>query len=192
MVLENHPEELAELEARAHYALEHAEQVEPHADVSDYQPLLRVWDYPAFLDHICWTVLKPARQEMSEMPLIVREVVWERGHDLGHVTDPIKRLQHEHPVTPTLAVRDTRLPRGEMALLLEELAALPVPVAGIEASWGLDGETFGFENCASGFLRVRLEWWGDGPREWQGFTQAIARLREKLEQCFVGGNDEAG
>lgn len=68
--------------------------------------------------------------------------------------------------------------------MLADLAAAPVPVVGIEAWWGLDGETFGFENCASGFLQARLEWGCDGPDEWRPFTRCVARLREMLQRLL--------
>ncbi|HEY7123557.1 MAG TPA: hypothetical protein VH540_06360 [Ktedonobacterales bacterium] len=181
---ENRPEELAELEARAHHALEHAEQLEPREVVSDFRPILRLWHYPAFFDHRSWTVFKPARRNINEAPLVIREVNWVRKHDLPYFLDPLERIKQGFRVLPTIEVRDARMPASDLSPLLAALAEAPVPVAGIEARWGLDGERFGFENCESGFLSARLEWWGDGPDDWSAFSQMVARLRDALQQCF--------
>jgi hypothetical protein len=187
---ESRPEELAELETRARWALEHPERLEPREVVEDVRPVVRLWHYPAFSDYACWAVFRPARRNMSDQSGIVRRVIWEWTHDLRRFADPLEWLKQGYRAPPTIVVRDARMPADQFAPLLAELALAPVPAAGIAAYWGLDSETFGFENVESGFLRVRLEWWCDGPEEWRAFTRCVAHLRGALEQCFSGGMHE--
>ncbi len=183
---ENRPEELAELEMRARWALEHPAQLEPRQAVEGFCPVLRLWHEPAFFDYSCWTMLRLAGQNVSNASLIIRKVIWERTHDLRRFADPLEWLRQGYRAAPTIVVRDVRMPADRFSSLLAELALVTVPVAGIEACRGLDGEMFGFEQMDSGFLHVRLEWWCDGPAEWQAFTRCIARMRAALEQCFSG------
>src|SRR5579885_3258971 len=58
-MIENRPEERAELETRARWALEHPEQREPRGVVEGFRPMLRLWHYPAFANDISWTVFAP-------------------------------------------------------------------------------------------------------------------------------------
>ncbi|HEU5366960.1 MAG TPA: hypothetical protein VFU69_00785 [Ktedonobacterales bacterium] len=185
---ENRPEELAELEMRARWALEHPEQLKPREAIEAYRPMLRLWHFPAFFDYTCWAVLKPAQHKMSGLSLVVRKVIWERTTDLRRFADPLEWLKQGHRAPPTIVVRDPRMPADQFTTLLAEVALAPVPAAGIKERWSLDGERFGFENLESGFLQVRLEWWCDGPDEWQAFTRCVARMRAALEQCFSAGD----
>ncbi len=189
---ENRPEELAELEARAQHALEHAEQLEPREAVSDFCPMLRLWHYPAFFDHKSWTIFCPIGPNRGNGSVPIREVAWVRTHDLRRFADPLEWLKQGSRTSPTIHTRDARMPTRDIQLLLAELAKVPVPTVGIEVQWGLDGEVFGFEDCAPRFLHARLEWWGDGPEEWRAFTQTVARLRTALQQCFLEAEDGTG
>jgi len=66
---------------------------------------------------------------------------------------------------------------------MEELRRLPIPVAGIEAPFGLDGEVCGLQ-CYGYFLATHLRWWAEGPRAWSPFTSSVARLRNTLAEHF--------
>jgi hypothetical protein len=181
---ENRPEELAELEERARWALEHPEQLAPREAVESAHLMLRLWQEPSFFDVTCWSIFKPAGRNRGDTGLIVRRVVWERTQDLSRFANPLEWLRQGYRAPPTIVVSDARMPADQFTRLLAALAQAPVPAAGIAARWVLDGERFGFENVESGFLRVRLEWWEDGPAEWETFTRCVARLRAALEQCF--------
>ncbi len=180
-MIENRPEERAELETRARWALEHPEQREPRGVVEGFRPMLRLWHYPAFANDISWTVFAPVSRG-SETRFIVRKVFWNKVYDMRRFSHPLEWLEQGYRTLPAISTHDAFLPADQLAPFLEELAQYPVPVAGIEAPWGLDGAIFGFEHVASGILRVRLEWWSDGPVEWQPFTRYVARLREMLQQ----------
>lgn len=180
----NRLEELAELEARARWALEHPEQLEPQGVVEDFRPMLRLWHYPAFANDFSWTIFTPSRRRDSGTALVIREVLWNKADDTQRFSNPLEWLRQGYRTSSAISTRDASLPARQLAPLFEELAQHPVPVAGIEALWGLDGERFGFENLKSGFLRIRLEWWCDGHEEWRPFTRCVTRLREMLQQCL--------
>jgi hypothetical protein len=60
---------------------------------------------------------------------------------------------------------------------------LPIPVAGVEAPVGLDGELFGLQSYGD-FLATGLQWWEEGPQAWSAFTTAVTRLRNALAEHF--------
>ncbi len=183
---ENRPEELEELRSRAFQALEHPEQLEPREAVEQLRPLLRLWRYPSltFADHRSWTIFTTPRNHPGERMVLVREVTWDSPHDLSRFANPLEWLKQGHRAPPSLRVRDVKLAYSLLSPLLDDLAQLPVPVAGVKPLWGLDGERFGFEYSDSSFLRARLEWWCDGPAEWKAFTDSVARLRVLLRRLL--------
>ena len=188
---ENRPEELAELESRARWTLEHPEQLEPRQTVDHAHVVLRLWKHSSFSDYSSWSVLRPTGRNVDNQALAVRKVVWERATDLRRFNDPMEWLKQGYHAPPTIIVRDAAMLATPIDAMLAEVALVPVPVAGIAARMGLDGETFGFEQKESGFWGVRLEWWADGPEEWRAFTNDVARMRAAFEQCFSGGQQDA-
>lgn len=189
---ENRPEEKAELESRALWALEHPGQVEPREAVDRLQQMLRLWQYPAFDQYRAWAVFIPRREALvDETRVLVREVIWDRLHDLQRFANPLEWLRQGFRAPPLLHVRDAEVAYSRVSLLLDDLARQPVQVAGMQTLIGLDGETFGFEYCASFLIRARLEWWCDGPAEWKTFTDSVARLRDRLQQGVSGEGHEA-
>lgn len=185
MSVENRPEELAELQSRAFWALEHPGQIEPREAIDRLRQMLRLWQYPAFDQYRAWAVFIPRREVLvDETRVLVREVIWNRLHDLQRFANPLEWLRQGYRTPPLLHVRDVEIAYSHLSSLLDELARLPVPVAGIQPRWGLDGETFGFEHGDSLFLHIQLEWWGDGPTEWKVFTDCVAHLRALLQSLL--------
>ena len=84
---------------------------------------------------------------------------------------------------PTLSIRDAQVADALLRRHLEELRRLPIPVAGVEAPVGVDGELFGLQYDGV-FLATRLQWWEEGPQAWSAFTLAVTRLRNALAEHF--------
>ena len=182
---ENRPEELEELRSHAFQALEHPERLEPREAVEQLRPLLRLWRYPSltFSDHQSWTIFTPPRNQPDEQMALVRQVTWESPHDLSRFAHPLEWLKQGHRAPPSLSVCDAEIAYSLLSPLLDDLARISVPVAGVKPLWGLDGERFGFEyRAASSFLCAQLEWWCDGPKEWRAFIDCVARLRALLQK----------
>ena len=142
---ENRPEELAELEVRARWALEHPEQLEPREAVEGVRMVLRLWHKLTFFDSTCWSVFRPVGRNREDASLMVRKVVWERTHDLRRFADPLEWLKQGYRAPPTIVVCDARMQSDQFTSLLAGLAQAPVSVASIKAPWGLDGEWFGLK-----------------------------------------------
>jgi hypothetical protein len=138
MPLEQRPGERQALETRGQRALEDATQHEPREVVRYLRPLLRLWRYPAFFAHTSWTVFDPPDQ--ADMRL-VRQVQWDRPHDLRRFADPLEGVKQGFHAPPSVGVRDARVADDRLRAHLEELSRLPIPVAGIEAPFGVDGKS---------------------------------------------------
>jgi hypothetical protein len=180
MPLEHRPAERQALETRGQHALEDAAQHEPREVVRDLQPLLRLWHYPAFFAHTSWTVFDPPDQAHLRL---VRQVQWDRPHDMRRFSDPLEGVKQGFHAPPSIGVRDARVADDGLRTHLEELGRLPIPVAGIEAPFGVDGEDFGL-HWYDAYLTTHLQWWAEGPRAWSAFTAAVTRLRTFLAQQF--------
>lgn len=180
MALENRTVERAALETRGQCALEEAAQYEPQEAIRGLQPLLRVWYYPAFFVHTSWTVFDPPDPARTRL---VRQVQWDRPHDLLRFSDPLEGVKQGFQAPPTVSVRDARVVDTTLRRHLAELRRLPIPVAGLAAPIGLDGEVFGLQ-CYGSFLATHLQWWGEGPHAWSAFTAAVTRLRNVLAAHF--------
>jgi hypothetical protein len=180
MPQEQHSVERAALEMRGRRALEEAAQHEPQNAVRDLQPLLRVWHYPAFFAYSSWTFFDPPDDARSRL---VRQVQWDRPHDLLRFVDPLEGVTQGFQAPPSVSARDDRVADCTLRSHVEELRRLPIPVAGIEAPFGLDGEIFGLQ-CYGYFLATHLQWWAEGPRAWSAFTSAVTRLRNALDEHF--------
>ncbi len=180
---ENRPEAQAELERRAQYALEHPEALEPVDALDHMLVTLRLWHYPAFFNHVSWSIFEPLRDEHDKRQPLVREVVWDRAHDLVRFSDPLEGVRQGFHSPPTLHVRDAVVSPREYQQLLRDIATHPVPLVQFQPVIGLDGEDFGIV-AEVGFNSARAEWWGDGPTQWRDFIAAVTRLREFLQSCF--------
>jgi hypothetical protein len=180
MASEHRPAERAALETRGQHALENAAQHEPREAVHTLQPLLRLWHYPACFAHTSWTIFGPLDSADTQL---VRQVQWDRPHDMRRFSDPLEGVKQGFHTPPSVSVRDAWVAGDTLCYHLEELGRLPIPVVGIEAPFGVDGEVFGLQ-CCRHFLATQLQWWAEGPRAWSAFTAAVTRLRTFLAQQF--------
>lgn len=183
MGYENRPEARAELERRARQALEHPEAIEPVGVLDRMHVTLRLWRYPAFFNHVAWSVFEPHANEAGKRQTLVREVVWDRAHDLARFSDPLEGVRQGFHSPPTLHLRDAAVSSRQYQRLLHDIATHPAPVVQFRSIIGLDGEQFGIAS-ETGFNSARMEWWGDGPKEWRDFIAAVMRLRAFLQSCF--------
>jgi hypothetical protein len=180
MSREQRPEERAALETRGQRALEDATEHEPREVVRHLRPLLRLWSYPAFLAYTSWTVFDPPDDTHTRL---LRQVQWDRPYDLLPFADPLEGVKRGWQAPPTLSIRDAQVADALLRRHLEELRRLPIPVAGVEAPVGVDGELFGLQYDGV-FLATRLQWWEEGPQAWSAFTLAVTRLRNALAEHF--------
>jgi hypothetical protein len=183
--MEQRPEEIAQLQARAQHALEHLAALEPCAPVQQMRQVLRLWHEPAFGTPKAWALFEhvrlPSDPSTRLLPawMLVREATWDRPQDMGRFADPLQGLREGFDAPPTITVRDGQIAQEAVMSWLQEMAQLPIALFGVEAPWGIDGETWGLE-VRQPFLHVRLQWWGAGPTPWAELTRAVAHLREQL------------
>ena len=142
MPIENRPAERETLESGGRRALEEAAQQEPQEVVRDLRPLLRLWHYPAYFAHTSWTVFGPIGKSHTRL---VRQVRWDRPHDMSRFSDPLEGVKQGFHAPPSVSVRDAPVAEGLLRRHLRELSKLPIPVVGIEEPVGLDGEIFGLK-----------------------------------------------
>jgi hypothetical protein len=175
-----------ELQARAERLLEHPKDLEPRETIRRYGSLWRLWHYPPFAPQTAWTVLTPGRKAPAGAPALVREVTWDRPADNERLFGP-QPSAHLLAAQPTMRLRDALLPGEELQRRIEEGSRLAVPLLVFSRTAPIDEDLFGLETYEVSPY-VRLQWWGDGPREWRPFLDWVAGLR-----AFLGRHlDEAG
>jgi hypothetical protein len=182
---ENRPEALATLQDRAQWALEHPNLLEPQAQLREMHQQLRLWHDLAFGNPTTWAVFESragassSRRSQPSPQLAVREVTWDRQHDLQRFVDPLQGVREGFSAPPTILVQDGVIAREAVDSWLQDVRQVSIPVLGVAPAIGLDGESWGIE-VDRPFLLVRLQWWGDGPQVWIPFTQAVVHLQQLL------------
>jgi hypothetical protein len=183
MSVEDRPEERRTLELRGLLALEYAAQHEPVEMIRELRPLLRLWNYPAFFPYTSWTVFDPPDASRNRL---VRQVQWDRPHDMLRFSDPLEGVRQGFHAPPSLRVNDAYIADGTLQQYLDELSRLPIAVVGIAAPLVLDGEVAGLQ-VYEHFFGTQVQWSGDGPSTWSAFTAAVARLQSFLADQFIEG-----
>lgn len=181
MPIENRPEAVEMLTLQASRALENPDKIESYPLLGIWYPILRVWRYSAFADFVSWTVLQPPSQKGRDRRWSIREVTWIRTRDLLRFSEPLEGVRRGFSAPPTLGIRDGEIAAHRVESILRALRQLPISVLGIREPISLDADQFGVETDAP-LPRVRLEWSGEGPKEWRTFTRTIATLRKTLQE----------
>jgi hypothetical protein len=182
MPVEQRWEERQALETHGLLALEQVEQHEPNENVRGLRPLLRLWHYPSFLAYTSWTVFDPPDTSHNRL---VRQVRWDRPHDMLRFSDPPEGVKQGFNAPPSLSIGDVHVADDTLQKYVAELSSLLIPVLGIRDMITLDGTVSGLQaygNIASS----RLQWWGEGPNAWSAFTAAVTHLRSYLAEQFAG------
>jgi hypothetical protein len=164
---------------------------EPRELVRNLEHVLRFWYCPAFGIQTSWTICveanSPSRWQ-SKSSMHAREVTWDRQCDMGRFADPLQAIREGFHATPTIYVRDAAISASQVTDWLQEVSQIGVPVLGIEGPWGLDGAISGIETFDP-FLRIHLEWWGDGPEAWRALMQAVGRMHKQVLDCLDGAEN---
>ncbi|HEX2906091.1 MAG TPA: hypothetical protein VHO69_04480 [Phototrophicaceae bacterium] len=163
------------LEEKAHHALEYV------ATPKSAPPfwVLQFCAYPAFGDAHSYTIF--AEKDYAR-PLL-RHTHWKRVYDRQRFLDPMMGLREGWHTEPTLAVSEVALAEPSFAALMQKRQQIQIPSNDIE-TYGItiDGWRFSLQmsNFKAGF---RLNWWGDGPPEWQELTGWARELEVFLSQA---------
>jgi hypothetical protein len=152
------------------------------------RPRLRLWD-DAFA---VGSSTEPATLTVFEVPManggrrfILREGIWRRNRDLAAMFREIERYGQFSLVEPTLEVRDAEIRIEDLRSLMQEGAALHLPVVFLGAwnSVSSSGRAVGYEfySADSPPAVLRLQWSFETPEAWAPFLDWFARLRQLLE-----------
>ncbi|HEX6798623.1 MAG TPA: hypothetical protein VF116_13020 [Ktedonobacterales bacterium] len=183
MSSEDRRDDLNALKQRALWALEHAAERDPAIPADANPPSARLWQYPSFGSYVSWTLFAP-KFKGDAGRCMVRRVIWDQMHDLARFADPLEGIRQGFRAPPTILVADARVSIARFEHVAERFALCPIPVLGIEAPFGLDGDSYGLETFDL-FLRIRLEWWDEGPRTWGRFVATLADFRQELDAIFA-------
>ena len=180
-MVENRPIELQELEDRGRRALEYPDQQEPQEVLRSFLPHLRLWHYPAFGSYISWTIYRP---RVGSEPWMARQVQWNRSHDLQRFSNPLEGVRRGFRTPPTLIIQDLQMSSDRLRPYLQDLAQIPLLIIDAKEHLRVDGASHGVEIFQQFLSHARMEWWGDGPQEWQTFIKCILGMQEVLQQAF--------
>lgn len=172
---------LAELDERARATLEAAERAPPRRPGKVH---LRLWHYPAFEAWRSWTVITPVPTGGHDPNPLVRELTWDQPGDKQRLIDPMAGLRTLGQPLPTPpARREARLAATALQSLLEGGRSIAVPLVTADRGIGIDGERWGFEDDR-GLDQVRIQWWCEGPPEWQPFIAWAGELRAFFQEAL--------
>jgi hypothetical protein len=181
------------LEQAASKALEDPAALPPSPTFPVPRCFLRLWQYPAFAKYTAWFI-SHSSTTASQTP--VRRVTWDQVPDkeqLAHrlasaperFVDRISRAKEGIAARPTLEIHDGFVETTLYQSYLTELSNQPLlHVFPHHPPVGLDGETAGVELSQFGSC-VRLEWWGDGPDEWNAVITSVQHLHQFLLQHVI-------
>lgn len=182
------------LEQAAIKALEDPTSLPPTDVFPPRSSTLRLWHYPAFESSTSWLICHASPPASLTF---VRQVTWNHVADAERFferlqtrperfIDRITRTKEGTFSRPTLLIHDFSLETPQYHPYLRELthhhlsSLLP-----LHPPFGVDGETSGVE-FALGETSLRLQWWGEGPQEWQALIATVQRLRQLLLQHAPG------
>lgn len=177
MAQENRQTELTQVRELAQIYLENPYSIPSAPKLEMCQPMLRLWVYPSFEDHLAWHVFRCVKSRKDSA--IVRRVKWDQEADWRRLAgDPLLGLRTGFHATPTIEVRDRRLDGAVLNGYLEELKAITIAIGAGKGTIGIDGTTSGVEVFPG---RVLVEWWSAYPPEWEGLVSWASVMREWLD-----------
>jgi hypothetical protein len=156
-------------------------------------PRLRLWSDPGGVgcevEPTTLTVFE-LFTEIHERSPVVREAVWQRTADLNRVRGAIEQSMAAVMLLPTVGERYAPVPREQLSRFLREACPFQVPVTWPNARESVTsgGGSVGFEFFSRDQppASLRLEWSFETPAAWQPFIDWYERLRQFLESCLPG------
>ena len=106
--------------------------------------------------------------------MFVRQVTWLNRRDDTYSFEPLPG--YLVAVEDAFRVRDTHFPYSDIVEKIEAGKNLQIPLIGITRPIGVDGVSYGVESPGV----FRIEWWSDGPTEWQTVTDWAETMRSYL------------
>lgn len=169
------------LEARAHWLLEHPDQIPPLDLLEGRSLRFRLWQYRPFGPRRSWGLFVPMAEGDRAL---AREVTWDEAVDRRHMSSRLRALKRRPAEEPTVHVRNAVVDRARLEpLLLDAHRLLPVgAIAPDEAAPG--GDEFGIEGYRE-MAYVRLAWQGRLPAEHRDAVAWAVRLRTFLESSLL-------
>src|SRR5579872_6502969 len=166
----------SQMEKRAFWALEHADELSPRDPILGRRSQLRLWEYSSQGPYRTWTVFLAEGRGAGIGRALVREVVWNRSADRKRITSKTEQLRHRSKAAPSIRVRDAEVAGEELTPFLAEATrlsdALPAPL-----EKDMSGDRFGIEGFGS-MAYLRVEWRDEGPPEWAKTVTWISRRSE--------------
>ena len=173
---------------RGQWLLDHTHALQPPLDISWWSNVFRLWKHEANPNGVIRsTVWDIYRERLEEPPQVwLREAVWDKYADL-HLHHLAYCEQYEMTDEPGLTVRDVMIPPGTLATIQKWADDLVVPVGCTLRSVDSHPTEYGVQ-----FMfhpgQTRLQWWNDGPVEWQSFIEATNRIRLYFKKCLNHGD----
>lgn len=173
-------ERYQQLQQRAMKALARPEDHPPRVS---HRVLLRLWESPSFERPRSWALLSAfdSPSGLADEPASLRTLTWDSTFDAQRFTDPLFGLKHGFSMSPTLVCQDQPLTDEQARTLLSGLEHGVIPVKPEGLGICLDGVRYGLEFCHGPF-GVRLNWWGDLPKEWASLQRWYWQKREFIDQ----------
>lgn len=181
--MEHREKEMQLLREKAESFLQQPIRLLPTVLRTDYLAILRLWHSPSFLANKSWFIYQPAGGGRARYKPAVVEICWDAPSDANRMMiNPLEGLKSGFRPDPTLTMRFAPFELGEYSALLNRRNAMSVALSAKHDLVGCDGEVWGFENFDY-FQSSRLQWWGDGPRDWQPLVKAFHDFLDAAQEA---------
>lgn len=119
---------------------------------------------------------------------LVTQTIWYKDIDAENFKNPVERLRHPFPYLPTIEQKTVPLEAEFVQHTLQNLGRVTIPFWVEHTLIGLDGTTFEVA-FTHRLIAARVQWWGNGPQEWQPLikiTQAAILYLENMLGAVKG------
>ena len=181
--MEQREKEMHLLRQKAENCLKEPVHLFPTLPRTEYLPILRLWHLPSFFANKSWFIYKPAGAGIARYNSAVVETCWDAPSDNKRMMNPMEGLKSGFKPDPTLTMRLALFEFSKHSALLNQRHTMGLALSVKHNSVYLDGEIWGFENFDY-FQGSRLQWWGDGPSDWQPLVKTFHNLLSAVQEAL--------
>lgn len=168
------------LREKAESCLKQPIRLTPTLPRTELLPILRLWNSPSFSANKSWCIYKPTGIGSARYNSSVIETCWDMPSEYKRMMNPLEGLKSGFRPDPTITIRFAAFELGRHSTLLELRNGMSLALSAKLNSVYVDGEVWGFENFDY-FQGSRLQWWGDGPSDWQALIKTFHCLVAEIQ-----------
>ncbi len=154
--------------------------------------LIQMLRLPSFTSEIGWQIYQrnpviyrrhPIEND-GEPRFVGCRTEWLKEEDIQRFSSPVRSLQYLNRLAPTMRFQTVELDPQWTQQQTASLLSVSVPPFAVSNSIGLDGVSYEVRQ-GSYMAGTCLNWWCEGPDEWQPLTKIVLAILEELEDIYA-------